>query len=126
MTQDSAFQVVAELPLHEARQPVPVAPRARLGEEGLQVLPHHLMQGRSFGAAADVGCPGLSDRMGAVVGRFQWVSTDVVAGSAVVYDWGPRTAELPLPISAYLARRSAEEALPARDASGGDVVESDS
>jgi uncharacterized RDD family membrane protein YckC len=64
--------------------------------------------------------------LGIVVGRERRALHDFVAGSAVVYDWGPRTAELPLPISVYLAKRSADEASPAKDASGGDVVESDS
>jgi uncharacterized RDD family membrane protein YckC len=64
--------------------------------------------------------------LGILVGRERRALHDFVAGSAVVYDWGPRTAELPLPISAYLAKRSADEASPAKDASGEDVVESDS
>jgi uncharacterized RDD family membrane protein YckC len=63
--------------------------------------------------------------LGIVVGRERRALHDVVAGSAVVYDWGPRTAELPLPISAYLARKSVDVASPAEDESGGDVVESD-
>ena len=53
--------------------------------------------------------------LGIIVGRERRALHDITAGSAVVYDWGPRTAELPLPISAYLARRSAEEASPAED-----------
>jgi uncharacterized RDD family membrane protein YckC len=63
--------------------------------------------------------------LGIVVGRERRALHDVVAGSAVVYDWGPRTAELPLPISAYLARKSVDAASPAEDESAGDVVESD-
>jgi uncharacterized RDD family membrane protein YckC len=49
--------------------------------------------------------------LGIVVGKERRALHDVVAGSAVVYDWGPRTAELPVPISAYLARRTAEGAV---------------
>jgi uncharacterized RDD family membrane protein YckC len=47
--------------------------------------------------------------LGIIVGRERRALHDIVAGSAVIYDWGPRTAELPTPISAYLARRTAEE-----------------
>ncbi len=43
--------------------------------------------------------------LGIVVGRERRALHDLAAGSAVVYDWGPRTAELPVPISAYLARQ---------------------
>ena len=45
--------------------------------------------------------------LGIVFGRERRALHDVVAGSAVVYDWGPRTAELPTPISAYLAKKAA-------------------
>jgi uncharacterized RDD family membrane protein YckC len=34
---------------------------------------------------------------------------DVLARTAVVYDWGTRTAELPGPLSAYIAREAGEE-----------------
>ena len=44
--------------------------------------------------------------LGIVVGRERRALHDLIAGSAVVYDWGPRTAELPVPITAYLARRA--------------------
>jgi uncharacterized RDD family membrane protein YckC len=53
--------------------------------------------------------------LGIIVGRERRALHDVVAGSAVVYDWGPRTAELPLPISAYLARRSSDATTAAAD-----------
>jgi uncharacterized RDD family membrane protein YckC len=44
---------------------------------------------------------------------------DLVAGTAVVYDWGRRIAELPGPLSEFLARRAGEEFVvpaPNRDA----------
>lgn len=47
--------------------------------------------------------------LGIVLGRERRALHDVVAGSAVVYDWGPRTAELPSPISAFLERRAERE-----------------
>lgn len=47
--------------------------------------------------------------LGIIVGRERKALHDVIAGSAVIYDWGPRTAELPTPISAYVARKAAEE-----------------
>lgn len=47
--------------------------------------------------------------LGIIIGRERRALHDMIAGSAVVYDWGPRTAELPVPISAYLARRAAAE-----------------
>jgi uncharacterized RDD family membrane protein YckC len=34
---------------------------------------------------------------------------DYLAKTAVVYDWGTRTAELPGPLSAYIARKAGEE-----------------
>lgn len=37
---------------------------------------------------------------------------DVVAGTAVVYDWGGRTAELPGPLSEFLARRAGTQYTP--------------
>ena len=53
--------------------------------------------------------------LGIIVGRERRALHDITAGSAVVYDWGPRTAELPLPISAYLARRSSDGTTAAAD-----------
>ena len=50
--------------------------------------------------------------LGIIIGRERRALHDMIAGSAVVYDWGPRTAELPVPISAYLARRAAANAVP--------------
>ena len=47
--------------------------------------------------------------LGIILGRERRALHDVIAGSAVIYDWGPRTAELPVPISAYLARKSGDE-----------------
>ncbi len=48
--------------------------------------------------------------LGIIVGRERRALHDVIAGSAEIYDWGPRTAELPTPISAYLENRAAAEA----------------
>lgn len=47
--------------------------------------------------------------LGIIIGKERRALHDVVAGSAVVYDWGPRTAELPSPISAFLDRREAQK-----------------
>jgi len=47
--------------------------------------------------------------LGIILGKERRALHDVVAGSSVVYDWGPRTAELPSPISAFLDKRQAEE-----------------
>ena len=44
--------------------------------------------------------------LGIVLGKERRALHDVIAGSAVVYDWGPRTAELPMPISAFIERRA--------------------
>lgn len=53
--------------------------------------------------------------VGIILGRERRALHDTIAGSAVIYDWGPRTAELPTPISAYVARKAAEEAGQAAD-----------
>ena len=53
--------------------------------------------------------------VGIILGRERRALHDVIAGSAVIYDWGPRTAQLPTPISAYVARKAAEEASQAAD-----------
>ncbi len=37
---------------------------------------------------------------------------DLIAGTAVVYDWGSRPAELPAPLSDFLARRAGVEYTP--------------
>jgi uncharacterized RDD family membrane protein YckC len=59
--------------------------------------------------------------VGAVTGRERRTLHDVVAGSAVVYDWGGRSAELPTVLSSWLDRRTpiepvAEEVHEDRDA----------
>jgi uncharacterized RDD family membrane protein YckC len=43
--------------------------------------------------------------IGIVVGRERRALHDVLAGSAVVYDWGDRPAELPAPLTRWLAER---------------------
>lgn len=47
--------------------------------------------------------------LGIIVHREHRALHDLVAGTAVVYDWGIRTAELPGPLSAFLARRAGTE-----------------
>jgi uncharacterized RDD family membrane protein YckC len=42
-----------------------------------------------------------------------WTLHDRLAGTCVVYDWGDRPAEMPGPLSRWLARRGATDALPA-------------
>ncbi len=49
--------------------------------------------------------------LGIVFGRERRGLHDVIAGSVVVYDWGDRPAELPTPISEFLARRAADAAV---------------
>lgn len=66
--------------------------------------------------------------LGIVLSKERRALHDWIAGSAVVYDWGGRTAELPTPISAYLARRSADQLIVragSADAAGFDGVDTD-
>lgn len=53
--------------------------------------------------------------LGIILGRERRALHDAIAGSAVIYDWGPRTAELPMPISGYLARKAGSGTEPAAD-----------
>ena len=43
--------------------------------------------------------------LGIVIGRERRALHDVIAGTAVVYDWGDRPAELPAPLTRWLERR---------------------
>lgn len=43
--------------------------------------------------------------LGIVLGRERRALHDVIAGTAVVYDWGDRPAEMPAPLSRWLERR---------------------
>jgi uncharacterized RDD family membrane protein YckC len=45
--------------------------------------------------------------LGIVVGKEHRALHDVFAGTAVVYDWGDRPAELPTPLSRFLTRKGA-------------------
>lgn len=47
--------------------------------------------------------------LGIVAQREHRAWHDLLAGTAVVYDWGTRTAELPGPLTAFLARRAGAE-----------------
>lgn len=47
--------------------------------------------------------------LGIIVQREHRALHDLIAGTAVVYDWGGRAAELPGPLSAFLARRAGTE-----------------
>ncbi|HSP98984.1 MAG TPA: hypothetical protein VL049_17315 [Candidatus Dormibacteraeota bacterium] len=51
----AAGEKLAQLPLHEARQPLPAAALARLGEKGLEVLADDAVQDALLGLAAHVG-----------------------------------------------------------------------
>jgi len=52
--------------------------------------------------------------IGILLGRERRALHDILAGTAVVYDWGDRSAELPTPLSRYLERTHAlADALPA-------------
>lgn len=64
--------------------------------------------------------------LGIVIGRKRRALHDVIAGSAVIYDWGERTAQLPMPISAYLDKKSADVAPTVSDPSDEAVANSDS
>jgi uncharacterized RDD family membrane protein YckC len=43
--------------------------------------------------------------LGIVIGRERRALHDVIAGTAVVYDWGDRPAEMPAPLTRWLERR---------------------
>ncbi len=45
--------------------------------------------------------------LGILVGRERRALHDVIAGTAVVYDWGDRPAELPAPLTRWLERKQA-------------------
>lgn len=47
--------------------------------------------------------------VGIVIGRHHRALHDRLAGTAVVYDWGARAAEIPAPLSDFLARRAGRE-----------------
>lgn len=47
--------------------------------------------------------------VGILVDREHRALHDLIAGTAVVYDWGGRAAELPGPLSEFLARRAGSE-----------------
>lgn len=46
--------------------------------------------------------------VGIVIGKERRALHDVIAGTAVVYDWGDRPAELPAPLTRWLERRGVE------------------
>jgi uncharacterized RDD family membrane protein YckC len=46
---------------------------------------------------------------GIVVDRYHRALHDLLAGTVVVYDWGSRAAEIPGPLSEFLARRAGAE-----------------
>jgi uncharacterized RDD family membrane protein YckC len=50
--------------------------------------------------------------VGIVVGRERRALHDVISGTAVVVDWGDRPAELPTPLSRFLAQRDANLSAP--------------
>jgi uncharacterized RDD family membrane protein YckC len=50
--------------------------------------------------------------VGIVLGRTHRALHDVAAGTCVVYDWGARSAQLPGPLSEFLARHGAGEPQP--------------
>jgi len=53
--------------------------------------------------------------LGVVFGRERRALHDVIAGTAVVYDWGDRPAELPAPLTRYLERKGALNAADAEE-----------
>jgi len=60
---------------------------------------------RVLALPVSVGLFGLGG-LGALIGRERRTFHDVVAGSAVVYEWGGRDAQLPSVVSTFLAERS--------------------
>lgn len=50
--------------------------------------------------------------LGIVVHRERRALHDLLGGTAVVYDWGDRPAELPAPLSEFLARRAGSDEYP--------------
>ncbi len=54
---------------------------------------------------------------GIVLGKERRALHDVIAGTAVVYDWGDRPAEVPAPLTRWLERRGVD-VLPSSEESG--------
>lgn len=50
--------------------------------------------------------------LGVLIGRERRALHDVISGAAVVYDWGDRPAELPSPLTNWLARKHALRVTP--------------
>jgi hypothetical protein len=50
--------------------------------------------------------------VGVVIGRERRALHDVFAGSVVVYDWGDRPAELPAPLTRWIADHGTPAAAP--------------
>lgn len=57
--------------------------------------------------------------VGIVTGKERRALHDVIAGTAVIYDWGDRPAEVPAPLTRWLERRGAPVAPGADDPSVG-------
>jgi len=53
--------------------------------------------------------------LGIVLGRERRAVHDVLAGSAVVYDWGDRPAEMPAPITRWFVRHGVDSVGPGAD-----------
>lgn len=60
--------------------------------------------------------------VGIVVGKEHRALHDVLAGTVVVYDWGDRPAEMPAPLSRWLARQGAMELPAPSEQSTSDVA----
>lgn len=58
--------------------------------------------------------------IGIVIGRERRSLHDALAGSVVVYDWGERTAEMPAPLTRWLARRGVAGSPDVGEAGPGD------
>jgi uncharacterized RDD family membrane protein YckC len=43
------------------------------------------------------------------VGRNRRALHDLIAGTAVVYDWGDRPAQMPAPLSSFIADRTRQD-----------------
>jgi len=78
-----------------------------VGNDG-SVLSVRRALGRTFAFPLSVITLGLGF-LGIIFQREHRALHDMIAKTAVVYDWGSRTAELPGPLSAFIAREAGEK-----------------
>ena len=93
-----------------SREGAPLRPRSSLVR--VLVLPFSALP---FGAGF----------LGVVLDRERRALHDVAAGSAVVYDWGRRTAELPTPLGRWISRHSPQAATGGSTAADHEAISDD-